>query len=251
MSKTAIHIEHLSVYYGRTAALQDVCLDVRKANISVSSDPMEAQVHVAEVMLGLVPADAGTVKVYGEAGVRGAPPVTSRSFLRWTSASDHAAGSCVDGTAWTWLTPFFRYTQADLKAVEPLMERVGIARLAHRRISDLSGGEFQKMLIIRALAAQPSLLLLDEPTASVDAAQGIRFRAPTGTEPHYDHYFSDARPKAISAHVRRLACLNEALVYHGEPQLTIRSSTSLWLPGGMIAHGVPHRGCGSRGGGEE
>lgn len=46
---------------------------------------------------------------------------------------------------------------------------MGIYKLKDRMISDLSGGEFQRMLIARALAVEPKLLLLDEPTASVDA----------------------------------------------------------------------------------
>ena len=67
------------------------------------------------------------------------------------------------------LRPFHRYSQRDKKQAEELLGRVGLADIAGYQISELSGGQFQKMLIARALAREPRLLLLDEPTASVDA----------------------------------------------------------------------------------
>jgi zinc transport system ATP-binding protein len=67
------------------------------------------------------------------------------------------------------LSPFFRYSKQDRETARQLLAQVGIERLADRQISELSGGEFQKMLIARALIVNPRLLLLDEPTASVDA----------------------------------------------------------------------------------
>ena len=48
------------------------------------------------------------------------------------------------------------------------IQTAGLERLAERRIGDLSGGELQRALIARALAGEPELLLLDEPTASID-----------------------------------------------------------------------------------
>jgi len=59
-------------------------------------------------------------------------------------------------------------TAEDYRTVEDIIAGIGIASLAMRPVSDLSGGELQKVIIARALAQSPSILLLDEPTSNLD-----------------------------------------------------------------------------------
>lgn len=240
MKKTLVHIENLSVYYGRTPAIADVCLDVEEgAYLGVIGPNGGGKSTLLKAILGLVPISAGTVELCGGAAVGYVPQLAEMDKTFPITVLEVV----LTGRLKAALTPFFRYSDTDRKAAAALLEKVGIGHLANRRISDLSGGEFQKMLIARALASDPKLLLLDEPTASVDAVSQKQIyslleelnKSITIILVTHDLF-------AVSAQVGSLACLNRRLVYHGKPALTEHIVNSLYgCPVDLIAHGVPHR----------
>ncbi len=61
----------------------------------------------------------------------------------------------------------------DIRITQAVMKRIGMEELSLRYIDEMSGGEFQKVCIARALVQEPSAMLLDEPTASLDLKNQI------------------------------------------------------------------------------
>ena len=241
-----LEIVSASVGYNQNTVLKDVNLEVNdKDFIGVIGPNGGGKSTLLKAILGLVPISSGTVQVYGENPGNKKTPV---GYVPQFAALDKQfpitlLEVVLTGCLKRGLSPFCRFTTKDKELAYALLDRVGIRNLANRRISDLSGGEFQKMLIARALAVHPKLLLLDEPTASVDAVsrnQIYALLADLNKDMTIILVTHDLL--AISSQVHKLACLNESLVYHGDPELTETIVNNLYgCPVDLIAHGVPHR----------
>ncbi len=246
MSELAVHIDNMSVYYGQTPAIAGVCLDVEDGEyLGIMGPNGGGKSTLLKAMLGLIPISSGRVQIYGNEAksnrtIVGYVPQFAVMDKRFPITLIEVV---LTGRMKAGLSPFFRFSANDKEFVYELLGRVGIAHLANRQISELSGGEFQKMLIARALAMGPRLLLLDEPTASVDAsAQEQIYSLLEELNKDMTIILVTHDLLAISSQVHRLACLNRRLVYHGGPELTESVVNSLYgCPVDLIAHGVPHR----------
>ena len=72
------------------------------------------------------------------------------------------------------LGPLSSPKESDMERAEEAMETVGISHLADRPCTDISGGEYQLVLIARALTQEPRILLLDEPTSHLDLGNQMK-----------------------------------------------------------------------------
>lgn len=121
--------------------------------------------------------------------------------------------------------------------------RLEIADLKHRQIGQLSGGQLQRVLIARALAVEPRILILDEPTASVDSASKTRiYEILKELNQEMTILIVTHDLSAVSSNIDKIACLNQQLFYHGRTELEAGLVEKVYgCPVDLIAHGVPHR----------
>jgi zinc transport system ATP-binding protein len=137
-----------------------------------------------------------------------------------------------------------RYGTEDLNSTIQALEKVGMLESKNRQIGRLSGGEQQRVFIARALVSEPKILLLDEPTASIDVK----------TQTDFYNLLEELKQKmtiilvshdigVMSVYVDKVACLNVQLYYHGSKEITQEILEATYkCPVQMIAHGtVPHR----------
>ncbi len=139
--------------------------------------------------------------------------------------------------------PFTPVSAAEREVIQYALEQVDMADLNQRVIGELSGGQRQRVYIARALASHPQILLLDEPTASVDpqAANNIyellRRINQTVTIVMVSHDMN-----VVSSYVKSIGCLNRRLHYHGTKEVTQEMMDAIYeCPIDLIAHGLPHR----------
>lgn len=137
---------------------------------------------------------------------------------------------------------FGHYRKGDRQRAKELLGEIGIGHLAHRPVGALSGGELQRVLLCRALIADPQLLILDEPTTFVDN----RF------EKELYELLAELNQRmaiimvshdlgTISRYVKSIVCINRCFHYHPSNIITSQQLQEYDCPIQLISHGpVPH-----------
>lgn len=113
-----------------------------------------------------------------------------------------------------------RFSQEDKKAINKALSKVGLLTYKNKLLNELSGGQQQKAFIAKALASNPELLILDEPTVGIDNKSQKEFYkllAQLNKEGKTIIIVSHDT-SVIANKVTSLACLSKKLVYHGSPK---------------------------------
>ena len=166
-----VTLEHATLHIGGRTVLSDVSFDIRSGEfIGVLGPNGAGKTTLMRAILGLLSPSDGNVKVFGRTPERGNPAIGYLPQLRTVLPDLRVRGrdfiaSSLNGERWG--VPAF--TRHDRGMIEKTLDAVGARDLAARPLSDMSGGERQRLLLAQALIGAPKLLLLDEPLISLDA----------------------------------------------------------------------------------
>ncbi|HSV97989.1 MAG TPA: metal ABC transporter ATP-binding protein [Spirochaetota bacterium] len=220
----ALSMRGVWVRYGSTVVLEDIYLTVDQGEIlSIVGPNGSGKSTLLRTAMGFTAPSAGEVRVYGlppaeirQSGLIGYLPQRSAYNADFPlSAYDVVAMSRYART-----TIFERLGADDRKAIDNALERVEMSALRPRHFGSLSGGERQRVLIARALALHPRMLILDEPSTGLDAvAQDNFYRLLVDLRDNEGMTIIIVSHDigSVSTIVDRVACLKRNIHFHGKP----------------------------------
>ncbi len=213
----AIELNQVSFSYGGTKVLEQISLKVPHGEfLGIVGPNAGGKSTLLKLILGLIQPQAGEITVLGESpqvarkrlGYVPQYPAFARDFPvtaeQVVLMGRLGGGNLLGG-----------YSRRDQEIASRVMAETETSDLAKRRINTLSGGQVQRILVARALASEPSILLLDEPTANIDMrVENEIFDLLKLLNERMTILVVSHDIAFISGYVHRVACLNRTLICH-------------------------------------
>ncbi|MBN2290213.1 MAG: ABC transporter ATP-binding protein [Candidatus Glassbacteria bacterium] len=180
--KPAIQLSRVSVQLRRKAILRRITLSIEPGQFWGVVGPNGAgKTTLMRLLAGFVPPSEGSLEVLGRK-IERRPPTALRKrigYLPQNLSFDEGVPFSAREVILIGRTGrrglFRRLGREDYLVAEACAEELGVLDLLDRPIGTLSGGERQRVQLARALAQQPEILILDEPTSNLDPRAAVRF----------------------------------------------------------------------------
>ena len=248
--KKIVELKNIYVSYNGKTVLENINFEAKEGDIVIMIGPNGGgKTTLLKVITGQLKPDRGTVKVFGETDF------VKRELIGYVPQYQHldfdfpvSVFDVVLMGRYGKLGIFKRPGKTDRDMALKSLELVGLTEYKNSQIGQLSGGQRQRVFIARALANDPKLLILDEPTTGIDAASKDNFfqlikdlRANLNLTVILVSHEVEAIPKIAN----EIVCLNKMLFYHGKPEKVFSDGLFKEMYGcelEFFLHGdVPHR----------
>jgi zinc transport system ATP-binding protein len=247
-----VQITDLDFAYNGQRVLENVNLTVRESDFIAMIGPNGGgKTTLLKLMLGLLDPDQGEIRVLGRRPSRvshqiGYVPQDVNINRRFpiTALDVVLMGKLAPGRRWS------KNNAQDRRDAREALDRIDMAGFADRRIGELSGGQRQRVFIARALVTGPRLLLLDEPTASIDSrGQTDFYRLLKRLNDEVSIVVVSHDLLVVSTYVKSVACVNRRLHYHHHAEIPGDMLEAMYpctvedvCPVELVTHGrLPHR----------
>ncbi len=241
----AIELQGVSFSYEKAEVLRDVSFSLKQGEfLGIIGPNGGGKTTLVKLMLGLLRPDRGKIRILGmepnAASHRvGYVPQSldlSRSFP--ISVMDVALMGRLSRSGIG-----KRYSRADEEKARQVLEKVGMWEHRRKLIGKLSGGQKQRVFIARALATDPEILFLDEPTASVDPEFQVNlYDILEELNKHVTIVVITHDIGVVSSYMKSIACVNKHFIFHEGSHITQDMIDMAYqCPVELVAHGMPHR----------
>ncbi len=209
-----IEIKNLQVNYGEVIALKDINLNIKhKSFLGIIGPNGGGKTTLFKVVLGLIKPISGSVKVKDNIKIGYVPQSTSFDKSFPILVKDVILMGKLDKT----FKAFKKYSKKDKEEAVDIMKKLDIYNLKNRQIGELSGGQLQRVLIGRTLVNNPDVLLLDEPTSSLDSdAKREIFDLLKELNKNKTVVVITHDMEYVFKYIDSLACVNQNIHYHDE-----------------------------------
>lgn len=219
----AIDVRHVWVSFRGMTVLEDVTFDVAPGEfLGIIGPNGGGKTVLLRVILGLIKPDRGDIRIFGRPPERAGGDVAY--VPQYPSFDPRFPIRVLDVVMLGRLAGrglMRRHTREDRERAMEALRRVQAEDLAGREIGKLSGGQLQRVLIARGLATDPRLMLLDEPTASLDSSVvGAFYELLQALSERMTIVLVSHDLSVMSKYVRSVACLNRTMHYHHSREIT-------------------------------
>jgi zinc transport system ATP-binding protein len=219
-------VDNLSFSYANRVVLKDISFDVQRGEfVGVIGPNGSGKSTLIKLLVGLLTPKSGSIEVFGK------PLAEFRNWSRIGYVSQRATHFDISFPATVREVVslglvgkkglFHRLNKADNDAVQKALADTGIQDMQTRVIGNLSGGQQQRVFIARALAQEPEVLVLDEPTIGVDPEAHQSFfllMRDLHDRKGLTIILISHEVDVVMTEVTKLLCINQQIIFYGTPQ---------------------------------
>lgn len=165
-----IEIRNISYSYGKNEVLRNVSFDIRPGEcVGILGNNGAGKSTLVTCLNRIRTPDSGGVFIEGRDIIKMSRLETARC-IAYVAQKNEMSRMTVFDTVLLGRKPYIKWavSQEDMDICREAVEMLGLGDFTLRYLSELSGGELQKVMLARAFVQQPQLLLLDEPTSNLD-----------------------------------------------------------------------------------